>query len=127
MLNSSKPTTKKELRSFLGLVGYYQKFMPHFATIADPLTDAMKKGQPLGLQWDESMNAAYLKLKQSVSCSPILHLADLSHSFVLRTDASEKGIGSVLLQEHDGTLFPMEFASRKLKDAERRYAIIERE
>ena len=127
VIAAAKPVNKKELRSFLGLVGYYQKFIPHFATIAAPLTDAMKKGTPTNLQWDPQMDIAYRQLKASISNDPVLHLADVSRGFVLRTDASDKGIGGVLLQDHGGTLFPVEYVSRKLKDAESRYAVVERE
>lgn len=127
VINASLPTNKKELRSFLGLVGYYQRFVPHFATIAAPLTDALSKGTPAELQWTTAMEAAYTQLKHCVSSAPVLHLADVSSTFILRTDASDRGVGAVLLQNHNGTVFPVEYISRKLKPAEKRYAVIERE
>jgi hypothetical protein len=123
----SRPVNKKELRSFLGLAGYYQRFVPRFASIAAPLTDALKNGRPAEIVWTPTMDTAFTELKHRVSSAPVLHLADVSRPFVLRTDASDKGIGAVLLQDYDGTLFPVEYLSRKLKPAETRYAVTERE
>ena len=127
VIDAEKPKNKKEMRSFLGLVGYYQKFVPNYASLAAPLTEALKKGTPASLIWSEDMNASYNKLKKAISSAPVLHLPDVKRPYVLRTDASDWGIGGILLQEHEGILFPVEYISRKLKPAERKYAVIERE
>lgn len=125
--NAPRPTTKKQVRSFLGLTGFYRKFVPNFAAIAAPLSDLTKKGQPNKLIWEESQERAFRSLKESLVKGPILRLPDLEKPFVLRTDASDVGLGAVLLQYHDGTPFPIMYASRKLSPAEQNYAVIEKE
>ena len=125
--NCEAPTTKKEVRSFIGLTSYYRKFVPNFSHIALPLTELTKKGQPEKVNWGEAQEKAYRTLKQVLSSPPVLHLPDFSITFFVRTDASNKGIGAVLLQDHDGTMFPVAFASRKLLPREQNYSTIERE
>ena len=124
---AARPQTKRQLRSFLGLANYYRKFVPNFAAVAVPLTDLTKKGEPNTLKWGEAQENAFRSLKGKLANVPILHLPDVDRPFILRTDASETGIGAVLLQEFDGEKFPVAFASKKLLDRERRYSTIERE
>ena len=121
------PTTKKQLRSFLGLAGFYRRFIPKFAEKAKPLTDLTGKGQPEKVQWQAAQQAAFDVLREELCSEPILRLPDLKREFVLRTDASDIGLGAVLMQEHDGTLFPCVYISRKLLPRERNYSVIERE
>lgn len=66
-------------------------------------------------------------MKQLLGSKPILKLPDVQKPFILRTDASEYGIGAVLLQEHDGHLFPVSYGSKKLTERERSYATVEKE
>ena len=127
ILAANSPTTKKELRSFLGLCGYYRKFIPNFATISVPLTDLTKKQMPNKLRWGELQEDAFRVLKEKISSEPVLLLPDLSREFILRTDASSTGLGAVLLQEHEGIKRPVAYASRKLFNRERNYSVIERE
>ena len=122
-----RPKTKKQLRSFLGLVGYYRRFVPNFAALAAPLTDKTKKGEPPQVKWDTAEEMAFNTLKQKLAQEPILHLPDLTQPFILRTDASDVGLGAILLQDHDGKRFPVAYASRKLLPREQRYAVMERE
>jgi hypothetical protein len=124
---ASRPTTKHELRSFMGLMGYYRDFIPNFAAVAVPLTDLTKKGKPKTLQWEEAQEKAYKTLKELLCKDPILHLPDPSKPYVLQTDASDYGIGAILMQDHNGTLFPVCYASKKLTDRERKYCTMERE
>ena len=70
---------------------------------------------------------AYNTLKAEIASSPILRLPDNTKPFTLRTDASDKGLGAVLLQEHDGKLLPVSYASKKLTEREKKYSTIERE
>ena len=119
--NTPRPTTKKQVRSFLGLVGYYRDHIPAFAEISAPLTD-LKKGKAEHIQWSEAQERAYSLLQE-----PVLKLPDLSKPFVLRTDASGVGVAAVLLQENDGKLYPVGYASKKLNLTEARYPIIEKE
>ena len=125
ILNFESPTTK-ELRSFLGIVSYYQKFIPNFSTIAKPLTDKTK-GRTNKLVWDDACETAFSKLKDVISTYPVLRLPDFDKQFILATDASSDGIGAVLLQEHNGMKMPVMCISRKLRPAETRYSTIEHE
>ena len=122
-----RPTTKKGVRSFMGLIGFYRSYIPNFSSIAAPLTDLTRKGQPNQVKWGEPQEKAYNNLKALLTSKPILRLPDISKPFVLRTDASDIGLGAVLLQEHEDQLFPVCFASRKLLDRETRYSVMEKE
>lgn len=125
--DAPRPLTKKALRSFLGLSGYYRKFIPHYATIASPLTDMVKKNKPNQLQWEEPQQRAFHTLKYSLSTSPVLRLPDVEEEFILRTDASNVGLGAVVLQEVEGVKHPIAYASKKLLPREQRYSVIEKE
>ena len=122
-----RPLTKTQVRSFLGLTGYYREFVPNYAAIASPLSDLTKKGQPNKVIWTDAQEKAYRKLRATITEKPVLKLPDITKQFTLRTDASDTGLGAVLLQEHDGKLFPVSYASRKLLDRERNYSTIEKE
>ena len=127
ILDAPRPETKKQVRSFLGLVGYYRKFIPNFGAIASPLSDTTKKGLPNKVKWDDPQEQAFESLKRSLTSSPILGLPDFQKPFILRTDASDKGIGAILLQERDGEKFPIAYGSKKLLPREQNYSVIERE
>ena len=125
--NTPHPTTKKQVRSFLGLVGYYRDHIPAFAEISAPLTDLLKKGKAEHIQCSKAQERAYSLLKEYLLQEPVLKLPDLSKPFVLRTDASGVGVAAVLLQENDGKLYPVGYASKKFNLTEARYPIIEKE
>ena len=122
-----RPMDKTQVRSFIGLTGYYREYIPHYSTIASPLTDLTKKGEPKKVRWQEPQEKAYTSLKAMLTSAPILRIPDVKKPFVLRTDASDVGLGAVLLQEYDGKLYPVSYASRKLLDRERNYSAIEKE
>ena len=122
-----QPKTKTQVRSFLGMTGYYRDYIPHYSAIAVPLTDLTKKGQPKCVEWGEAQEKAFTTLKKLLTSKPILRIPDLDKMFVLRTDASDVGIGAMLLQEAEGRLFPVMYASKKLLDRERKYPTIEKE
>ncbi|XP_071504670.1 uncharacterized protein [Diadema antillarum] len=124
---AARPKTKKQLRSFLGLVGYYRRFVPNFAAISAPLTDRTRKGEPALVKWGEAEEIAFNTLKQKLASEPILHLPDLERPFILRTDASDVGLGAILLQDRDGEKFPIAYGSRKLLPREQKYSVMERE
>ena len=128
ILNCKRPTTKKQLRSFLGIVGFYRRFIDKYAEIAKPLTDLTKgKVKQGNLVWNDAAEESFQVLKSRISHYPILRLPVFERSFILRTDASQQALGAVLLQEHRGEEFPVLYISRKLTDAETRYFAIERE
>jgi hypothetical protein len=127
ILDAPHPTTKKQVRSFLGLIGYFRQYMPNFAAIAVPLTDLTKKGQSNIVQWEDIHEKAFQSLKGLLVKEPVLRLADFSQPFWLQTDASDAGIGAVLLQDYNGDKYPVAYASKKLLPRERAYSVIERE
>ncbi|XP_076435072.1 uncharacterized protein LOC143274949 [Babylonia areolata] len=127
ILEASSPHTKKQMRSFLGMVGFYREYMPHFATVTAPLSDLLRKGKPNQLEWGEAQERAFSTVKKFLTTEPVLRLPDPSKTFVLAADASDEGVGAVLMQEHEGKLFPVSYASKKLSRAERKYATMEKE
>lgn len=110
-----------------GTAGYYREFIPNYATIAAPLTDLTRKWAPNHVEWGDLEQDAFDKLRKLLSEAPILQIADFSEAFVLRTDASDQGLGAVLLQYKGGVLHPVAYASRKLLPREQAYAAIEKE
>ena len=96
-----RPQTKKQVRSFLGLVGYYRIFIPNFSTIACPLTELTKKTEPTKIRWNKESEGAFQMLKSALMSENILMTPDYSKDFVVQTDASNTGIGAVISQVDD--------------------------
>jgi hypothetical protein len=89
------PQSVKDLRSFLGLVGYYRKFVQHFEIIARPLIDLLKKNSVFS--WTSEHEIAFQTLKIALIQAPILALPDFSQPFCVETDALDLGVGAVLM------------------------------
>ena len=122
------PQTKKEVRTFLGLTGYYRHFVPDYATVAAPLTDLTRKSAPSRIAWTPTCNTAFTTLKKALCSSPILGSPNFARSFTLQTDASDRGVGAVLSQVNEaGEEYPVAFYSRKLLPREERYSTVEKE
>jgi hypothetical protein len=119
--------TKKQVRSFLGLAGYYRSFVEGFSEVVADLVELTKKGQPNQVKWEDRHEKAFAEIKRRLASTPILRLPDLSKPFTVQTDASDRGLGAVLLQEHDGQLHPVIYASKLLSGAARHYATVEKE
>ena len=128
ILSLATPTTKKQVRALLGLAGFYRRYVPNFAALVVPLIALTKKGSPNKIRWTAACQQALEKLQTILSSEPVLQLPDFTRVFTIRTDASNTGIGAVLLQENlQGDLMPVLYASRKLLDREVRYSAVERE
>ncbi|MCG8432194.1 MAG: Ty3/Gypsy family RNase HI domain-containing protein, partial [Candidatus Omnitrophica bacterium] len=127
VLKLKPPRTKREVKSLLGFLNYYRKFVPNFSELSTPLSDLTKKGKPDKVTWTEECEDALKKIQDVFSSEPVLKLPDLNKPFLVRTDASSHGIGAVLMQEHDGYIMPCLYASRKLLPREQNYAVIEKE
>ena len=122
------PTTKKLVRAFLGLTGYYRKFIPGYSEVAAPLTDLTRKSVPTRVRWESECEKSFQWLKDKLCTEPLLRSPDFMKEFIQQTDASERGIGAVLSQcDENRTEHPVAFYSRKLLPREVKYSTIEKE
>jgi len=110
-----QPTSARALRGFLGLAGYYRRFIKNYGIIAAPLTNLLKKN---GFIWSDTAANSFQNLKNALSSAPVLHLPNFSKPFVVDCDASGSGFGAVLHQ-NEGPLafYSRPFAVRHLKIA----------
>lgn len=115
------PTTVKELRGFLGLTGYYRKFVRHFGIIAKPLTNLLKKDQMS--VWTDQHAEAFQLLKNALCFAPVLALPNFSQPFHINTYASGSGIGVVLHQNGH----PLAFISKLLRQCNQGLTVYEKE
>lgn len=127
MESSPLPQTRKQLRSFLGMAGFYRRFIPQFSNRAALLTDLTGSRSPNHIQWTEEAIAAFHDIQQSLSKQPVLYSPNFDEPFILQTDASDRGLGAVLLQEAMEGRHPVAYISRKLFPREVRYSTVEKE
>ncbi|GJW05023.1 putative reverse transcriptase domain-containing protein [Tanacetum coccineum] len=111
----ASPKTPTEIRQFLGLAGYYRRFIEGFSKIARPMTKLTQKS--VKFDWGEKAEAAFQLLKQKLCSAPILALPEGSENFVVYCDASHKGLGAVLMQREK----VIAYASRQLRVHEKNY------
>ena len=114
------PKTLKTLRGFLGLTGYYKKFIRNYGPLAQPLTQLLKKD---AFHWNLNADTAFQELKIAMSNSPVLSLPDFTKPFIIECDASRVGVGDVLMQEGR----PLAFLSHALSEAKRSLSIYDKE
>lgn len=115
-----KPTTLKALRGFLGLAGYYRRFVKNFGLIARPLTDMLKANNFI---WTPLSEEAFQQLKLAVTTAPVLALPDFSKSFTIETDASGLGMGAVLTQDKH----PIAFLSKAFSPKNQALSVYDKE
>ena len=115
VLEWESPKSVTEIRSFLGLAGYYRRFIEGFSKLALPLTQLTCKGKVF--VWDARCEESFMELKKRLTTSPVLTLPNLEEPFVVYCDASKMGLGGVLMQ--DGKV--VAYASRQLQVHEKNY------
>lgn len=115
----------KEIRRFLGIKSWYRKFIPDYAILAAPLTLLLRKGQKW--IWQEEQQHAFVGIRRCLIESPILSCPNFEVPFELQTDASNTGLGAVLIQVIDNVEHVIAYPSRSLSAAERNYSTAEKE
>ncbi|GFU17653.1 retrovirus-related Pol polyprotein from transposon 17.6 [Trichonephila clavipes] len=115
------PKNNREVSKFLGMMGWYHKFIPRYADICEPLYQLKKKGAKFS--WSKAAQDSFDQIKRTLTEAPILQLPNFSEQFNLFTDTSGVGIYAVLQQNQK----PIAFAFRTLNKAERNYTVTERE
>ena len=113
--NWPKPKSVSEVRSFLGLAGYYRRFVEGFSKIASPLTQLTRKD--VKFKWTDSCEGSFQELKKRLTSAPVLSIPTGGGGFVIYSDASKNGLGCVLMQ--NGKVIA--YASRQLKEYEKNY------
>ncbi len=122
-----KPKTKRQLRTFLGALGYYRRFIPGFARSAAILTPSTALSAPKLVDWSEEMSEAFTILCESLSCNVVLFVPTPSDRFIAYTDASGAGVGACLHADREDGEVPISFYSRQLRGAEKNYSVTELE
>ena len=123
--NMPKPNDKTSLQRFLGSVTYLAKWIPNMSEISSPLRELLKEDNEW--VWEHEHEHAFKKLIECISNEPTLAFYDPNKLIKLSSDASQNGLGAVLLQLHDNEWKPVSYASRTLTKSEKNYAQIEKE
>ncbi|GFT13630.1 retrovirus-related Pol polyprotein from transposon 297 [Trichonephila clavipes] len=129
VLEFPTPRTKTQIRAFLGLAGYYQKYINLFSVIATPLTDALKGRAKKGeITWTTECENAFRELKGKLIDKPVLYAPNFEREFIVQTDASNAGMGAVLSQlTKQGEEHPILYLSKKFSEVEKRYCMTKKE
>lgn len=127
VIDAPIPTNVKQVQSFVGLVTFYNRFVPHFTHTMHPIYNLLKKG--LKFQWGPSQQQAFDSIKELLCDNSLLKLFNSDYETLLETDSSATGIAAVLFQRKDASVVwhPVQYASRSLNKAEQNYSNIERE
>ncbi|MGH0149802.1 UNVERIFIED_CONTAM: hypothetical protein FKN15_016115 [Acipenser sinensis] len=127
LVDAAIPKTKTQVRSLLGLAGYYRRFIPEYATVVNPLVDLTKKSAPNLIKWSAECQGAFDTIKRRLCQAPTLITPDFTKRFILHTDASDVGLGAVLSQKVAGVEHPILYLSKKMLPRERNYSVVEKE
>ncbi|GFU09452.1 retrovirus-related Pol polyprotein from transposon 297, partial [Trichonephila clavipes] len=129
VLEFPTPRTKTQIRAFLGIAGYYQKYINLFSVIAAPLTDALKGRAKKGeIKWTTECENAFRELKGKLIDKPVLYAPNFEREFIVQTDASNAGMGAVLTQlTEQGEEHPILYLSKKFSEVEKRFCTTEKE
>ena len=119
------PTNLRQLRGFLGMVGWYSRFMPEFSSDKVPLCELLRKD--VKWRWTAEHQQAFEKIKRGLISAPVLVRPDFAKPFKLHCDASDYAIGAVLTQEFNGLQHSIIFINRLLTAAERKFTTTEKE
>ena len=119
------PKDVKDVRGFLGLAGYYRRFIKNFAQMALPMTKLTCKATKF--EWKEEQQRSFDQLKEALTTAPVLCKPDYTKEWVLEVDASDLAVGAILSQEAEGEVHPVYYWSRQLGKAERNYSTTDRE
>ena len=126
VLEFPTPRNRREVRRFLGMVGYYRRFIKNFSDVSEPLTNLLRKG--VRFAWNDMCTDSFEKLKSVLINFPVLKSPDFSSPFQLAVDASDTGVGAILTQlDEEGKSLPVAYFSKKLSPAQKKYSTIEKE
>ena len=126
IVNFPTPKNRRELMRFLGMAGYYRKFCKNFSLVAEPLTRLLCKDQRF--TWNMNCVGAFTKIKGLLMSAPVLVTPQFDKPFILMVDASDIGVGAVLLQEdHRSLEHPIAYFSQKFSKSQRNYCTSEKE
>lgn len=126
IVNYPAPTSVKEVRRLMGMVTWYSRFIPNFATKATPITELLKKNVKKFL-WTPDAESAFNELKTALVSAPVLATPDFSKPFTIQADASDKGVGAVLVQGEAPFENVIYYMSQKLSAAQTKYTTTEKE
>ncbi|CAF1253664.1 unnamed protein product [Rotaria sordida] len=129
VVNFPRSRTIRDVQSFLGLTGYYHRFIQNYARIAEPLIRQLRFTVTGNhhLRWSNECTEAFKTLKKKLTTAPIMNTPNFEQPFILEVDAFEYGLSAILTQEYDDKKYVIAYASRTLSAIERRYGAIERE
>lgn len=125
ILDLAPPRNVRQLRGFLGMTGYYRKYIPHYARVAAPLFQLVRQDEEF--LWGDAQERAFNSLKDHLSSGPILALPNQEEPFIVAVDYSREGMGMVLSQIQAGSEKVIGYFSKSLTGAEARYGVTEGE